>query len=56
METNLNITSPNKKNMTAYYIIDDNSGFPSANYLSHNLKNEEGIIIISKENDTSAED
>jgi hypothetical protein len=42
-------TSPNTE---AYYIIDDNSGSPSANYLPN--VNKEGIIVISEENNTSA--
>lgn len=38
-----------------YYIIDDNSGSASANYLSQNLIKDKGIIIASEENNTSAD-
>ncbi|SDC58086.1 MULTISPECIES: hypothetical protein [unclassified Candidatus Frackibacter] len=41
------------KNNNAYYIINDNSGSPSANYSSNIDK--EGIIVIDEDNNTSAD-
>ncbi|MBM7624859.1 hypothetical protein [Sporohalobacter salinus] len=38
-----------------YYIINESSGSASANYLSHNLIKENGIIVTSEKHNTSAD-
>ncbi|MCK8816690.1 hypothetical protein MWH28_04800 [Natroniella sulfidigena] len=39
---------------TTHYIINDNSGYPSANFLPNKLKEKEDILIISEDNNKSS--
>ncbi|MCK8828323.1 hypothetical protein MWH25_11320 [Natroniella acetigena] len=43
-----------KRGRTTHYIIDDNSGCPSVNFLPNKLKKKEDILIISEDNNINS--